>query len=412
MNRSLQPMRTPIRCATCCSDCLILTNNFPPTLGGAGEVYAALASAAAGRIRILCASHSYSGGEEIPGWRLHDRAASYPIDRVTQVRPLLHPRGRRVAQIAGELWLRARLLLRLGWLRWRHRFRALCIADDESVGWLIRPAQMLLRCRVLLYSHGDDLAERAGEARLRARRRRQFAQADAIVAVSEACAQALGRVFGVPRERVTVIRNGIDTALFRPQAPDVTLRDSLGLAGRRVIVTVSRLIPRKGVDRVIEAMPQLLRVVPNLVYLVVGDGPQAAELRALAERLGVAERVRFTGAVPHAAVPSYLALAELMAMPNRRMPDGEEDGLSLIFLEANACGLPVIAGCSGGAPEVVADGANGLLVDGDDAGAVTDAITRVLTDAALAQKLAADGLRRAASADWQRSSEEFLRLCG
>jgi glycosyltransferase involved in cell wall biosynthesis len=392
--------------------CLIVTNNFPPTIGGAGEVYAALAAAAAGRIRILCASHSYLTGEQIPGWRDHDRAVAYPVDRIAQVRARLRrQRGRLAALLADELPQRLRLLARIAWLRLRHGCRVLCIADDETVGWLIRPAQTLLACRVMLYSHGDDLAERPGQERLRARRRRQFARADAIVAVSTACAQELGRVFGVPRDRVTVVHNGIDTTLFRPLPRDPGLLQKFGLHNKRVIVTVSRLAPRKGIDRVIEALPRVLVAVPNLHYLVVGDGPQAAELRALAVRCGVAAQVTFAGAVPHAEVPRHLALAELMAMPNRRMPDGEDDGLSLIFLEANACGLPVIAGHSGGAPEVVEDGVNGLLVDGNDIAGVAAAITRVLCDADLAARLAGDGIRLAATSGWARRSGEFVALC-
>ncbi|HVC62807.1 MAG TPA: glycosyltransferase family 4 protein [Acetobacteraceae bacterium] len=392
--------------------CLIVTNNFPPAIGGAGEVYAALAAGAAGRIRILCASSSYLTGEAIGGWRDHDRAVAYAVDRVAEIRGRLRrQRGRLAALLADEVPLRLRLLARVAWLRLRHGCRVLCIADDETVGWLIRPAQCLLACRVVLYSHGDDLAERPGEERLRARRRRQFARADAVVAVSTACARELGRVFGVPRDRVTVIHNGIDTALFRPLPPDPGLQEKLGLRNRRTIITISRLVARKGIDRVIEALPRILLAVPDLHYLVVGDGPQAAELRALAVRCGIAERVSFVGAVPHAEVPRYLALAELMAMPNRRMPDGEDDGLSLIFLEANACGLPVIGGRSGGAPEVVEDGVNGLLADGGDAASIAAAVTRLLCDADLAARLAGNGVQRAAQAGWAQRSAEFIALC-
>ena len=412
LNRSTTPTATRSRCAIASNYCLIVTNNFPPTVGGAGEVYAALAAAAGGRIRILCARRSYLTGAEVAGWRDHDAAVPYPIDRITHVRPPLRRHRRRLASlVVEELPIRVGLLARVAWLRWRHGCRVVCIADDETVGWLIRPARWLLRCRVMLYSHGDDLAERPAEERLRARRGRQFGWADGIVAVSEVAARELGRVFGVPRERVTVIRNGIDLAMFGRRAADDGLRRPLGLLGSRVITTIARLVPRKGIDRVIEAMPAMLGVVPELEYLVVGEGPQEAELRALAARLGVAERVHFAGGVQHVDVPRYLALAELMVMPNRRMPDGEDDGLSLIFLEANACGLPVIAGRAGGAPEAVADGDNGLLVDGADVQAIGAAITRVLGDGELAARLARNGLRRAGGAGWERATAEFLTLC-
>jgi phosphatidylinositol alpha-1,6-mannosyltransferase len=201
--------------------------------------------------------------------------------------------------------------------RIRYRFRTICIADDETVGWLIRPAQCLLRCRVILYSHGDDLAERPGEEALLARRRGQFAIADAIVAVSEAAARELGRVFGVPRARVTVVPNGVDTALYRPLPPDPTLIELLGLGGRRVIATVARLVARKGVDQVIESISRLWADFPDLHYLVVGDGPERDRLEHLAKDRNVADRISFTGSVPTTDVPRYLALAELVSIPNR-----------------------------------------------------------------------------------------------
>src|SRR5437868_15078405 len=100
-----------------------------------------------------------------------------------------------------------------------------------------------------------------------------------------------------------------------------------------------------------------------------------------------------------------------MVMPNRGMPDGEDEGLSLIFLEANACGLPVIAGRSGGVPEIVRDLDNGLLVDGNDVSEIAAAITRVLRDRGLAARLATNGLRRAREAGWDQAAARFLALC-
>ena len=392
-------------------DCLIVTNNFPPVVGGAGEVYAALAAAADGRIGILAASRSYLDGTQIPGWHAQDAAAGYPIARVPAVRPRRDAAGGRVARLVAEAWIRLRLFGAVARMCRRHRFGVLGIADDETVGWLIRPAQRLLGCKVVLWTHGDDLAEQPGQARWRERRRRQFARADAIVAVSAAAAAGLGLVYGVPARRVTVIPNGIDLTLFGPRPEDPALRARLGLGGRRVIVTVARLVPRKGIDRVIAALASVLAAVPDAHYLVVGDGPQRAELAALAARCGVAERVAFAGAVGHRDVPAYLALAACFAMPNRRLPDGEDEGFGLVFLEANACGIPVLGGRAGGVPEVVADGENGLLVDGDDAAAVAAGLIRLLTDAPLAARLAAAGLARAGAAGWDRAAARFLALC-
>ena len=392
-------------------DCLIVTNNFPPVVGGAGEVYAALATAAGGRIGILAASRSYLDGGEISGWRVHDAAAGYPIARVPAVRPRRDAAAGRLARVVAEALIGVRLFATIARMRRRDRFGVLGIADDETVGWLIRPAQRLLGCKVVLWTHGDDLAALPGQARLRERRRRQFARADAIVAVSAAAAAGLCRAFDVPARRVTVIPNGIDLTLFRPRPEDPGLRARLGLERRRVIVTVARLVPRKGIDRVIAALPSVLAAVPDAHYLVVGEGPQRAALLALAARCGVAQRVAFAGAVGHRDVPAYLALAACFAMPNRRLADGEDEGFGLVFLEANACGVPVLAGRAGGVPEVVADGENGLLVDGDDTAAVAAGLIRLLTDAPLAARLAAGGVARAGASGWDRAAARFLALC-
>jgi phosphatidylinositol alpha-1,6-mannosyltransferase len=386
--------------------CLIVTNNFPPVIGGAGAVYAALARAGAGRVHVLAAATDYRAGGEIAGWRAHDAACGFPVRRIAALRPPLAGMGR-----GAELWLRLRVFARVAAEVWRWRFPVLVIADDETVGWLIRPAQWLLRRRVVLYTHGDDLALRPGEARLRARRARQFARADAVIAVSGAAAEDLARGFGVERARIRVLANGIDTGLFRPAPADAGLRAALGLTGRRVVITVARLVARKGVDRVLEAVALLRPEFPDLAYLVVGDGPERAALEARAARADLAGAVRFAGAVPAEEVPRYLALAEVFVMANRRLDDGEDEGFGLVFLEAGACGKPVIAGRAGGAVEVVREGETGLLVDGADPADIARALRRVLSDPALAARLAEAGLAHARAADWRARAGAFLELC-
>lgn len=384
--------------------CLIVTNNFPPSIGGAGTVYAALARAAAGRVHVLCAGRDYRTGTELPGVAAHDAACGFPVHRIADVRP---PPGRAVRW--RELGIRARLLLHI-WRLWRrHRFPVLVIADDESVGWLMGPARWLMGCKIVLYSHGDDLGNET--PRLHARRARQFARADAVVAISEAGARELEGAYSVPRPHITLVQNGVDTAIYRPLPPDPLLIEKYGLARKRVIVTVTRLVPRKGVDRVLDALAILVTDMPDLHYLIVGDGPQLGELRARAGQADIAGHVTFTGAVDAADVPRHMALGEIMVMPNRRMPDGEDDGASLVFLEANACGKPVIGGLAGGAGELVTHCVNGLLVDGNAPPEIAAAIRAILDDPALAARLTEGGRIAAEAAAWPRRATAFLELC-
>jgi len=207
------------------------------------------------------------------------------------------------------------------------------------------------------------------------------------------------------------VPNGIDLGLFHPQDPKSELVSQYGLAGSQVIVTVARLVPRKGIDQVIRALPWLTKALPRLRYLVVGDGAQRGMLEALARDCGVADRVVFVGEVPLAEVPAHLALGEVFVMPNRRMPDGEDEGFGLVFLEANAVGLPVLGGRAGGVPEVVRDGETGLLVNGEDVAAVTSALLRLLTDESLRVRLVAGGLATAAGAAWAGRGAAFRAVC-
>jgi phosphatidylinositol alpha-1,6-mannosyltransferase len=390
--------------------CLLVCHTFPPLIGGSAGVYAALAAHAGGAIAVLTSACDAATGREWPGWRAHDAAAPYPIRRLPLVRPPLAtaaPRNRLLRQLA---WGAAALRLALAVAREarRHHADAVCICDDETVGWLVPFVRRVLRRRALIYCHGDDLVQQDEAAR--AKRRRWFDAADCIVAAGGFPAARLAGAYGVPQARIAVVPNGVDLDRFRPVPPDPARRAALGLAGRRVILAPTRLVARKGVDRLIAAMPAIRAAHPDAILLVAGDGPQRAELEALAQTVGGAKSVRFAGAVPAEDMPALYALAEFVALPNRAEP-GESDGTPLVFLEANACGRPVIGGRAGGTAEAVTDGRNGLLVDGEDSAAIAAAALRLLGDPALAARLAAGGLEAARAAGWQARTARFLALC-
>src|SRR5581483_548411 len=142
---------------------------------------------------------------------------------------------------------------------------------------------------------------------------------------------------------------------------------------RPTVVCVSRLVPRKGQDMLIKALPSIRRRVEGAGLVIVGGGPYADSLRALARECRVANDVTFTGGVPPAELPTHHALADVFAMPCRTRGAGlDVEGLGIVFLEASATGVPVIAGCSGGAPETVRHNETGLVVDGRSEQQVAD----------------------------------------
>lgn len=386
--------------------CLLVAQTFPPVLGGSAEVYAALARHARGAIAVLTARRDHMTGREHAGWAALDAGLPHPVRRIGLVRPLTGaaaqgPRPwRRLAWLAGA----ARLAAALAAEARRHPGAAICVGDDDAQGWLVPFARRVLGRRTLIYCHGDDLVETS--ARARAWRRRWFDAADLVVAAGDFAAERLEQGYGVPPARIARLPNGVDLARFAPRPEPPGLRAELGLEGRRVILTATRLVPRKGVDRLIAALPAVLAREPRAALLVAGEGPQRAALEAAAAGLPV----RFAGAARPEAMPGLYALAEIFALPNRAEP-GESDGLPLVLLEAQASGLPVLCGQAGGAPEAVRDGETGLAVSGESAAAVASGLLCLLEDQALAGRLAAAGRAAAAGRGWAARTEAFLALC-
>lgn len=393
--------------------CLLVAHTFPPVLGGSASVYEALARHAAdGAIATLTSRLDPATGEEWPGWRILDAAAPYPVNRLGLVRPPLPgPAAARNRLIRHAAWgARATLLAAtVARLARRHRADAVCICDDETVGWLVPFVRHILRRRAIIYCHGDDLVEEDPAAR-RARRR-WFLAADWVVAASAFAAHRLETAYGVPAARIATIPNGVDLTRFRPAPPPAALRERLGVAKeRRVVLAAARLVPRKGIDRLIEAWPTVRARHPAALLLVTGDGPQRAALEAMAETAGGAGAVRFLGAVAATEMPGLYALAEVVALPNRAEP-GESDGLPMVVLEAMACGKPVVGGFAGGTPEAIEDGCTGLLVDGGNAAAVGAAVARLLEHPPLATRLGAAARQAALAWGWEARAVDFLALC-
>jgi phosphatidylinositol alpha-1,6-mannosyltransferase len=186
------------------------------------------------------------------------------------------------------------------------------------------------------------------------------------------------------------IAPGIDTDHFSPQDA-AELRAELGLAQKKVIVSVGRLVHRKGQDVLIEAMPAIMKEIPDAHILMIGEGPYRSYLQNRAKALGIQERVTFIGRIQYADLPRYICVGDIFVMPSRsRLAGLEVEGLGIVYLEASACGLPVIAGNSGGAPDAVLEGETGLVVDGTNKADVAAVVIELLLDA---QRCKAMGLR-------------------
>jgi phosphatidylinositol alpha-1,6-mannosyltransferase len=194
--------------------------------------------------------------------------------------------------------------------------------------------------------------------------------------------------------RMVQLTPGVDDLAFHPGIDGSAVREAYGLAGRPVVVCVSRLVARKGQDMLIRSLPAIRRQVPDAAVLLVGDGPQRGDLEKLVDKLGLRRDVVFTGAKAWVDTPDYFAAGDVFCMPTRTRKAGfEVEGLGIVYLEASACGLPVVAGDSGGAPDAVQDGVTGYVVDGRSVEEIADRVSTLLLDRQRATQMGEWGRR-------------------
>jgi phosphatidylinositol alpha-1,6-mannosyltransferase len=247
--------------------------------------------------------------------------------------------------------------------------RLVAITHGHEAGWAVLPGACSLLRRI-----GDSV--------------------DTVTYLGEYTRVRLARALSpAAAAQMTRLAPGVDSDAFRPGAGGAAVRERLELAGRPVVVCVSRLVPRKGQDTLIQAWPRVRAAVPDAVLLLVGGGPYAGRLQRLAGRLGVAGSVILTGPVPWPELPSYYDAGDVFAMPCRTRRHGlDVEGLGIVYLEASATGLPVIGGDSGNAPDAIRDGETGYVVAGRSPAGVADRLVYLLTDPVGARAMGEKGL--------------------
>jgi phosphatidylinositol alpha-1,6-mannosyltransferase len=217
-----------------------------------------------------------------------------------------------------------------------------------------------------------------------------------------------------PAARKSMVRlaPGIDTSHFAPVADAHLLKTELGLAEKRVIVSVGRLVHRKGQDTLVESMPEILNVHPDAHLLFVGVGPHLEYIHKRAVQLGVLDNISFVGRVPYRELPRFICVGEVFAMPSRsRLAGLEVEGLGIVYLEASACGLPVVGGLSGGAPDALLEGQTGFAVDGLNPLDVANAISKLLSDPLRANAMGVRGRQWIIEEwEWRHWSKAFNEL--
>ncbi|HUR51107.1 MAG TPA: glycosyltransferase family 4 protein [Mycobacteriales bacterium] len=342
---------------------LVVTNDFPPRPGGIQAFVHSLAVRQPAD-EVVVFTSSWRGAREF------DSAQPFPVVRAGTKVLLPTPgairQARSIAAAEGcdRVWFGASAPLGL-MARRLGLPRAVASTHGHEVGWAMAPAT-------------------------RQALRRIGKQVDVVTYLGEYTRARLAPAFGAVE--MAQLPSGVDTALFRRGAGGSEVRARHGLTDRPVVVCVSRLVPRKGQDVLVRALPLIRKEVPDAALLVVGGGPALPRLRSLIASLGLESDLVLTGSVPWEELPAHYDAGDVFAMPCRdRLRGLEVEGLGIVFLEASATGLPVVAGRSGGSPDAVLEGVTGHVVDGTSVEEVAARVAGLLADPLAARAMGAAG---------------------
>jgi glycosyltransferase involved in cell wall biosynthesis len=360
----------------------VVTPDFPPSRGGIQVLVHRLVTHATGlNARVLTLNPGPAAAE-------FDRGASVDVRRVGA-----RYGGRQAAVAKLNVVALAEAL--------RHRPDVVLSAHI-----VVSPAAALIRrslgIPVVQYLYAKEIGARPKLAGFAVR------NADAVIAISRYTEQ-LALAVGADAGRIALIPPGVDL----PDAAAVVAGENGARNGRPRLVTVARLEDRyKGHDVIARALPLVRARVPAVEWVVVGDGPLRRHLEQLVRSNGVADSVRFVGSVSDAERDRWLGSADVFAMPSRLPARGlAGEGFGIVYLEANARGLPVVAGCVAGALDAVVDGETGLLVDADDHFAVAEAVSSLLLDRDRARAIGAAGVEHSRRFAWPAIAERVESVC-
>jgi glycosyltransferase involved in cell wall biosynthesis len=378
MTPSSAPGATPLPEPRARRPLLMITELFLPTKGGTAVMFD-------GDCRRLGGKEVHIVTAAVPGDGPFDADNPNTVHRlVLERRPWLRPES---------LVMYLRLLGRSLALAARHRFGSVLAGralPEGLVAWIVG---RLRGCIVVVYAHGEELTGWGRGWKFRAMCF-VLQRADRVLANSDFTRDTLIDLIGVRADRIAMVYPTVDTDRFRPGLPSEDLRALLGLGpAQRLILSVGRLQRRKGFDQVVRALSSLLARGIDAHYALVGIGEDREHLLDLARTAGVAERVHLLGHVEQADLPRWYNASDVFAMPNRDI-GGDTEGFGIVYLEANACGRPVLAGRAGGTGSAVEHGVNGLRVDGEDVDAVGAALAQLLARGEAAQQMALAARRR------------------
>ena len=384
----------------------MVTLTFPPRFGGIEAYYHHLCNELPADKIVVLAPNT-------PGEDDFDRNQHYTIVRKPMINPVVPrwPKG----------WFG--IIKLASTIRWMNLIRSIDHAVRLHHIELIQAGQVLPlgtlalwyfrkhKIPYIFYAHGMDITLPQRFIRKKTLLKNVIKNAHAIVANSEHTKRELVSMGATP-EQVTVIYPCPNITATEPAQSVVdNISNNFHLAGKQLLLTVARLVERKGHDMVIKALPQIIKQVPNVSYVILGDGPYRKNLENLVAELKLGRYVQFVGARPQSEMSAWYELSDVFIMPARQLPNGDVEGFGIAYLEANLFAKPVIGGNSGGVPEAVADNISGLLVNPTDVDDIAKAAIKLLTDTSLAQRLGIQGMDRVhKDFSWGKQAQELKKV--
>ena len=354
---------------------LITSQYYPPHVGGISKYMSSMV-AALGPARICCLTGARAQG--------YSDANSQGVGIYRRPLAFVDPK---YVQAVGWVAAVAEILI-------RERPKAVQLATLYE-GYLGLWMRRWMGMPYVVYAHGNEILDAVqaewGGHRLAIR------SADCVFANSHYTVDLLKKA-GVQPERIQVVHPGCDVDKFRPI--EVSIEDRRAILGphaeKKVILTVGRLVTRKGHDLVIRALPRVLKAHPETCYLIAGSGPAKQAIARLADEMGLGGKVLFFENLNDSDLVKIYNLCDVFVMPSRAdLKSCDVEGFGIVFIEANACGKPVIAGRSGGMADAVVDGVTGFLVDPDDPDALAESLSRMIRDSSFARRIGQQGRDRA-----------------
>ena len=376
---------------------LVLTEVFPPKTGGSGrwmwELYRRM-----DRIDVQVAA------PDTPGADAFDRTHALPIERL----PLAFSNWGIFDLRGGPQYAAA--LARLVPLIRARKPEVIHCGKYLPEGLLGLLAGRITGVPFECYAHGEELTLGLTTRELRWLGAKVLRKTRRIIANSQNTRGLLMQKWAVPAEKIIVMHPGVDASRFKPAELSRPARERLGWQGRRVVLTVGTLQKRKGQDMMIRALPEIRRHCPDVLYAVAGEGRERDYLEGLVDEHGVRDLVQFRGLPTDEELIECYQQCDIFALPNRQV-DWDIEGFGIVLIEAQACGRPVIAGDSGGAPETLVPGETGELVRCETPGPLARAVIALLDDANRRTIMGANGRRWVETRlDWNVLSREAEAL--